>query len=148
MTTEATDPCTAASAPRLTLVAVLRRACWTGVSLSVDVDAEEDCSGTIKGVKDWITACDTAVAMPWTKFELGAAMDGKVDVKIDVPADVAPDVKVEATCPLRPRLPRGASGPGVRATFFERDVGGMILWGNKLKTKQNRQQAKQGETRS
>ena len=127
LTTEATDPWTAASAPRLTLGEVFRRESWTGVSRSVDADAEEDCSGTIKVVKDWITACDTAVAMPWTKFELGVAMDGKVHVEDDVPADVAPDVKVDATCLLRPRLPREASGPGVRTTFFERDVGGMIL---------------------
>ena len=54
-------------------------------------------------------------------------MDGKVDVEGDVPADVAADVEVEATCPLSPRVPREASGPGVRATLFERDVGGMIL---------------------
>ena len=74
--------------------------------------------------------------MPWNRSELGAAMDGKVDVEVDVPADVAPAVKVEVTCPLRPRLPRGASGPGVRANFFERDVGGMILWGNKIKKTQ------------
>ena len=74
-------------------------------------------------------------------------MDGKVDVKVDVPADMAPDVDAPATCPLRPRLPCGASEPGVRAALFERDVGGMILWGNKIKTKHNRQQAKQGQTR-
>ena len=75
-------------------------------------------------------------------------MDGMVDVKVVVLADVLPDVDLEATGPLRPRLPVGASGPGVRATFFERDVGGIILWGNKIKTKQNRQRAKQGQTRS
>ena len=93
----------------------------------MDADAKEDCSGTIKGVKDWITACDTAVAMPWSTFELGAAMDSKVDVQVDVLVDVALDVDVEATCPLRPHLPCRASGPGVCTTFFEGDVGGMIL---------------------
>ena len=123
MTKEATDPCTAVSTPRLTLVEVLKRESSTGVSLSMDADAKEDCSGTIKGVKDWITACDTAVAMPWTKFELGAAMDSKVDV----PVVVAVDVDFEATFPLCPHLPCRASGPGVSTTLFECDVGGVIL---------------------
>ena len=88
----------------------------------------EDCVGTIKGVKDWTTAWDTAVERFCTRLAFEAAMDGKVGVRVGVPVDVASDVGVEPTCPLRPRLPREASGPGVRDTFFARCVGGIILW--------------------
>jgi len=114
------------------------------------VDAEADFSDTIKGVKDWIIACDTALAMPWTMVELGVTrgvdVDGNVDVVVAVDVDL--DVDGEATGPVRTRLTRGASGPELRATFLEREGRGILLWGNKIKTKQNRQQAKQGQTRS
>ena len=133
--TEATDPCTVASASRVTLGEVLTRASWTGVSISAD--GEADFSDTIKGVKDWITACDTALAMPST-----------IDVDVGVGVDVDMDVDAEVKGPVRTRLARGASGPELRATFLVRDGRGIILWGNKIKTKQNRQQAKQDQTRS
>ena len=123
---EATDPCTVASAPRVTLGEVLARASWTCVSISVD--AEVDCSDTINGVKDWITACDTALTMPWTMVELGVAMDVDVEVDALVAVDVDMDVEVEAKGPARTRLTRGARGPELRATFLERDGRGIILW--------------------
>ena len=94
---------------------------------------------TIKGLKDWITACDTALAMPSTMD-----VDGDVVIAVDMDMDVDAEVK----CPVHTRLARGASGPELRATFLVRDGRGIILWGNKIKTKQNRQQAKQGQTRS
>ena len=76
----------------------------------------------------------------------GVDVDGNVDVVVAVDVDL--DVDGEATGPVRTRLTRGASGPELRATFLEREGRGILLWGNKIKTKQNRQQAKQGQTRS
>ena len=105
---------------------MLARASWTCVSISVD--AEVDCSDTINGVKDWITACDTALAMPWTMVEFGVAMH--VDVEIDglVAVDVDMDIEFEAEGPARTRLTRGGRGPELRVTFLERDGRGIILW--------------------
>ena len=60
------------------------------------MDAEVDCSDTINGVKDWITACDTALAMPWTMVELGVAMDVDVEIYGLVAVYVDMDVEVEA----------------------------------------------------
>ena len=68
--------------------------------------------------------------------------DGVVAVNVDM------DVDAEGKGPVRTHLARGASGPELRATFLVRDGRGIILWGNKIKTKQNRQQVKQGQTRS
>ena len=104
------------SASRVTLGEVLTRASWTGVSISAD--GEADCSDTIKGVKDWITACDTALAMPST-----------MDVDVRVGVDVDMDVDAEVKGPVRTRLARGASGPELCATFLVRDGRGIILWG-------------------
>ena len=92
------------------------------------MDAEVDCSDTINGVKDWITACDTALAMPWTMFELGVAMDVDVEVDVFVAVDVDMDDEVEAKGPVRTRLTRRASGPQLRGTFLEGDGRGIILW--------------------
>lgn len=83
---------------------VLTRASWTGVSVSVD--AEGDCSDTIKGVKDWITACEMAVAMPSTMAALGVAMDVDVDADVVVATDlelvlVAVDVKAKGAARTR-----------------------------------------------
>ena len=129
------NPCTVASVSRVTLDEVLTRASWTGVSISAD--GEADCSDTIKGVKDWITACDTALAMPST---LDVDVDGVVVVAVDMDMDM--DVDAEVKGPVRTHQARGASGPELPATFLVRDGRGIILWGNKIKTKQNRQQAK------
>lgn len=41
-----------------------------GVSITFDADAEAGCSGNIKGVEDWIIACDTAFVIPRTIVEL------------------------------------------------------------------------------
>jgi len=59
--TEATDHCTVASAPIGKLGEVFTGASWTGTSVSAD--AEADWLDTMKGVRDWITACGTALAM-------------------------------------------------------------------------------------
>ena len=60
-------------------------------TLWIDADAEADCSGNRKGVKDWITASDTAFAIPWTMVELvtmvGAVRMGGDDVVSVVVAD-------------------------------------------------------------
>jgi hypothetical protein len=137
--TEATDPCTVVK-----LGEVLTRASWTGVSVSVD--AEGDCSDTIKAVKDWITACEMAVAMPWTMVALGVAMDVDVDADVVVATDVElvlVAVDVEAKGAARTRLTRGTSGPKLRATFLERDGRGVILGGkNKNKNKPGSRQSK------
>ena len=57
---EATDPCTVACASIGKLGELLTGAYWIGVS--VGAEAEADWSDTIKGVRDWITAC---VMLPW-----------------------------------------------------------------------------------
>ena len=46
---------------------------WTGVS--VNANAEADCSDTINGVKDWLNALETALAMPCTMVAYGLAGD-------------------------------------------------------------------------
>ena len=135
--TDATDPWTVASAPVVKLGEVLTRASWTGVSVSVDF--EGDGSDTIKGVKDWITACEMAVAMPWKVVALGVAMNDDVDADVVVATDVElvlVAVDVGGKGAARTRLTRGTSGPELRATLLERDGRGIIL-GEKTKTKTN-----------
>ena len=140
--TEATDPCTVVSAPIGKLGEVFTGASWTGVF--VRVDAEADWSDTMKGVKDWITAWETALAMPWTMVALGVTTDADPIVSVGVGCVVD---AVDAREAGRPRRARGTSGPELHTTFLARDGRGIVLRG-KIKTKQNRQQAKQSHNRS
>lgn len=140
--TEATDPCTVASAPIGKLGEVFTGASWTGVS--VRVDAEADWSDTMKGVRDWITAWETALAMPWTMVALGVTTDADPIVSVGVGRVVG---AVDARGAARPRRAHGTSGPELRTTFLARDGRGIVLRG-KIKTKQNRQQEKQSHNRS
>ena len=80
----------------------------TGVFASEDTDPEADCryTCTMKGVKDWITASHTALAISWTMVELGLTLDGDfkmggddvvaVGVKLDV------DVEGKESCAHTP----------------------------------------------
>lgn len=104
--TEATDPCTVAS-------------------VSVSADAEADWSDTIKGVRDWTTACETGLAMPWTMVALGVTIDADVIVAVGVGRMVA--VSVHATGAARPCLTRGTSEPELPTTFLDRDGRGIVL---------------------
>ena len=81
--------------------------------------------------------------MPWTRVELGVAMDVDSDtiVGVVVPVDRDMDTDGEAK---DPECTRQAGGPELRAAFLVRDGRGIILWGNKIKTKTK--QAKQGQT--
>ena len=128
-----------ASAPRITCDGVWTGASWTtGVSNIVDADAEADRSGNIKGVKDWITASDTAFAIPWTMVEL-VSMDGTVrmggdDVVAVVVADddvvavvVGLDAEVETTVAERTRLTGGIRGAELRAVLLGREGRGIVL---------------------
>ena len=85
-----------APAPRGTLDGALTRASWNGVSTSEDNDPEAECRDTctMKGVKDWLTASVTALAISWTMVELGLTMDG--DVKLGGNDVVAAGVKLNA----------------------------------------------------
>ena len=115
--TEATDPCTVASGPVGKLGEVFTGASWTGVSVGADVEA--DWSETMKGVRDWVTACETALAMLWTMVALGVTTDSDAIVSVGVGRVV---VAIGARGAARPRRTRGTSGPEVRTTFLDRDV--------------------------
>ena len=129
-----------------------------GVSITFDADAKAGCSSNIKDVKDWITACDTAFVIPKTIIEL-VTMDGTVrmgghDVIVVVIKDddvaavvVGLDVEVEATFAVCKSL-TGPRGLELRAVLVGREGEGIFLWETKTETKQNRQQAKQGQARS
>jgi len=114
--TEATDPCTVASAPVRKLGEVFTGASWTDVSVSAD--AEADWSDTMKGVRDWITACETALAMLWTMVTLGVITDADAIVSVGVGRVV---VAVGMRGAARPRRTRGTSGPEVCTTFLDHD---------------------------
>ena len=80
-----------APAPRGTLDGALTRASWND---SEDSEAECRDTCTMKGVKDWLTALVTALAISWTMVELGLTMDG--DVKLGGNDVVAAGVKLNA----------------------------------------------------
>ena len=100
-------------------------------------EAESDWLDIIKGVRDWITASETALAMPWIMVALGVTTD----------ADVAVSGAADATGAVCLRRTLGTSGPELRTTFLDRDGRGIVLRG-KIKTKQNMQQAKKDLNRS
>ena len=127
------------------------RTSWTtGVSIILDTDAEALSSSNIKGVKDWITTSATAFVIPWTIVEwvtmdCTVCMGGDdvivVVVKDDIVVAVVVGLEVEATGAACKRLTRGARGPvGCEGQSI-------FLWGNKIETVQEREQAKQGQTR-
>ena len=136
--TEATDPCTVASAPMAELGKLLTGASWTGVSVSAD--AEADWSDTIKGVRDWITACEAAFAVLWNMVALGVTTDADVIVSVGVGRAVG---AVDGTGAVRPRRTRGTSEPELRTTFLDRDGRGIVLSGKNIdKTEQTAAKAR------
>ena len=82
--------------------------------------------------------------MPWTMVALGVTTDADPIVSIGVGRVVG---AVDARGAAHPRQARGTSGPELRTTFLAHDGRGIVLRG-KIKTKQNRQQAKQSHNRS
>ena len=62
-------------------------------------------------------------------------VDGDTTVGVVVPVDGDMDADGEAKDPECTRRAGGTSGPELRAAFLVRDGRGIILWGNKIKTK-------------
>ena len=100
--TEATDPCTVASEK---LGEVFTGASLTGVSDGAD--AEADWSETMKGIRDWVTACETALAILWTMVALGVTTDADAIVSVGVGRVVA---AIGPRGAARPCRTRGTSG--------------------------------------
>lgn len=107
-------------------------------------EAESDWLDIIKGVRDWITASETALAMPWIMVALGVTTDADVAVSGGAGRVAGAADATGAVC-LRRTL--GTSGPELHTTFLDRDGRGIVLRG-KIKTKQNMQQAKKDLNRS
>ena len=91
-------------------------------------------------MRDCITASETALAM----VALGVTTDADVAVSGGVGRVAGAS---DATGAVRLRRTLGTSGPKLRTTFLDRDGRGIVLRG-KIKTKQNRQQAKKDLNRS
>ena len=106
-------------------------------------EAESDWLDIIKGVRDWITASETALAMPWIMVALGVTTDADVAVSGGAGRVAGAADATGAVC-LRRTL--GTSGPELHTTFLDRDGRGIVR--GKIKTKQNMQQAKKDLNRS
>ena len=81
--------------------------------------------------------------MPWIMVALGVTTDADVAVSVGVGSVAG---AAGATGAVRLRRTLETSGPELRTTFLDRDGRGIVLRG-KIKTKQNRQQAKKGLNR-
>lgn len=127
--TEATDPCTVASAPMAQLREVLTGVFSTGVSVSAE--AEADWLNIIKEVRDCITASETALAMPWIMVALGVDTDADDIVSVGVRRVAGAG---DATGAVRPRRTRGTSGPELRTPLLDRDGRGIVLRGKDKQT--------------
>ena len=91
-------------------------------------------------MRDWITASETALAMPWIMVALGVTTDADVIVSVGVGRAAG---AADATGAVRPRRTLGTSGPELRTTFLDRDGQGIVLRGkNEDKTKTGSTQSK------
>ena len=107
----------------VTLGEVLTGAPWTGVS--VNANSEAECSDTIiKGVKDWITAYETSLAMSCTMVVLAGRGGGGGGGARHVDCPVGVGRVVGAVESAHTRLTRG---PELHVTLLDRDERGIIL---------------------
>ena len=81
--------------------------------------------------------------MPWIMVALGVTTDADVAVSVGVGSVAG---AADTTGAVRLCRTLRTSGPELRTTFLDRDGRGIVLRG-KIKTKQNRQQAKKGLNR-
>ena len=82
-------------------------------------------------MRDWITASETALAMPWIMVALGVATDADVIVSVGAGRVAGAG---DATGAARPRRTRGTSGLELRTTLLHRDGRGIVLKGKDKQT--------------